>query len=118
MAAVKNININDLGEDRNKVVRQAQIQFEKFIADKKRLDSKGLCVEVYEKILYDRRRIERDILNQERRKEIEKNRPPEPKWYMLYDKEFSKELYRNRVALRPHNSNQAYLETLRDNSIY
>jgi len=34
MAAVKNININDLGEDRNKVVRQAQIQFEKFIVDK------------------------------------------------------------------------------------
>ena len=110
--------MNDLGEDRNKVVRQAQVQFEKFIADNNRLDSKGLCVEVYEKILYDRRRIEREILNQKRRKEIEKNRPPEPKWYMLYDREFSKELYRNRVALRPHNSNQAYLETLRDSSIY
>ena len=88
------------------------------MADKKRLDSKTMCIEVYEKILLDRRRIEREILNEERRKEIEKNRPPEPQWYMLYDREFSKELYRNRVALQPNNSNQAYLEALRDNKIY
>ena len=118
LAAKKNININELGEDRAKVIREAHVKFDEFIVKKEVIDGKMRCIEAYETILYDRRRNERDILNAERRKEIEKNRPPEPNWYMLHNREFSKELYRNRVALRPHNSNQAYLETLKDPSIY
>lgn len=68
--------------------------------------------------MLDRRKIERDILNEQRFKEREKNRPPEDRWYMRNDGEFSKELYRNRVSLRPHNENQAYLETLKDSNVY
>jgi len=118
MAAKKNINMNELGEDRAKVIREAHAKFDKFIVERELIDAKSKCIEAYETILYDRRRNEKEILNIERRKEIEKNRPPEPHWYMLHNREFSKELYRNRVALRPHNSNQAYLETLKDPSIY
>ena len=118
LAAKKHINPSDFGEDRAKVMREAQVKFDEFIVQKELIDGKSRCIEAYETILYDRRRHEKDILNAERKKEIEKNRPPEPNWYMLHSKEFSKELYRNRVALRPHNSNQAYLENLRDPSIY
>ena len=72
----------------------------------------------YEGILYDGRKNERDILNKVRFKEIEKNRPPEDGWYVKKDKEFSKELYRNRVALKPNNLNSLYLNTLRDPYLY
>jgi len=37
---------------------------------------------------------------------------------MKTDKEFSKELYRNRVALKPNNSNKVYLNSLRDPYLY
>ncbi len=64
------------------------------------------------------RRKELDQLNKFRHKEIEKNRPPEAGWYMKTDKEFSKELYRNRVALKPNNSNKVYLNNLMDPFLY
>lgn len=34
------------------------------------------------------------------------------------DKEFSKELYRNRVEMRPRGQNSEYLKTLKDPNIY
>ena len=34
------------------------------------------------------------------------------------DSEFSKELYRNRVDMRPRNKNKEYLATLQDQNIY
>lgn len=58
------------------------------------------------------------MLNDVRFREHEKNRPPANKWYELKDTEFSKELYRNRVALKPNNENDSYLERLRDPFIY
>ena len=57
-------------------------------------------------------------MNQKRHTEIDKNRPPLKGWYMGTDKEFSKELYRNRVELRPRGANSEYLKTLRDSNIY
>jgi hypothetical protein len=58
------------------------------------------------------------ILNAKRRQEIEKNRPPQKGWYEGHGQEFAKELYRNRVDLRPRNKNKEYLNTLRDSKIY
>ena len=45
-------------------------------------------------------------------------RPPADKWYELKTQDFSKELYRNRVALKPNNSNQKYLDILQDPYLY
>ena len=77
-----------------------------------REDQKELYVGTYEDILYELRRKEKDLLNVEREKEYEKNRPPAERWYMLKSKEFSKELYRNRMDLKPNNQNKNYLEVL------
>ena len=63
-------------------------------------------------MLTDARVAERSILNKQRFKEYEKNRPPQDKWYELKSAGFQKELYRNRVALKPNNSNAVYLENL------
>jgi hypothetical protein len=62
-----------------------------------------LIIQAYEKILTDKRTHEKDLLNAVRFEEYEKNRPPEKEWYMIKHKGFSKELYRNRVALKPNN---------------
>jgi molybdopterin converting factor small subunit len=113
MSTERGIDVGELEEKVNRqryeLERKAQEEFEKLINDKNRLDQKGLIIDAYEGVLYDRRRMERDILNGKRFKEHEKNRPPEHKWYMLKDKEFSKELYRNRMALKPNDSNYVYL---------
>jgi len=69
-------------------------------------------------MLLDRRLIEKKTLNAKRSVEIDKNRPPLNGWYMRKDKEFSKELYRNRVELKPRGANSDYLRTLKDPSIY
>jgi hypothetical protein len=75
-------------------------------------DAKKLIIKAYEKILTDKRKYEKDLLNAVRFEEYEKNRPPEKEWYMIKHKGFSKELYRNRVALKPNNENASYLERL------
>ena len=81
-------------------------------------NGKELCIKAYESILHDERTQEKKKLNAFRHKEIEKNRPPADGWYTKTDKEFSKELYRNRVALKPNNSNKVYLNTLMDPYLY
>lgn len=86
--------------------------YEKFVGEKIRYDSKQLIIEAYEEILKDRRLKERDVLNGRRFKEYEKNRPPQSNWYELKSGEFSKEHYRNRMALKPNDSNTLYLKTL------
>ena len=55
-----------------------------------------------------------------RLEEYEKNRPPAKGWYAFKEssKHFNKELYRNRVALKPNNENAEYLERLLDSNIY
>lgn len=100
------------------VKANANKNFEKAIREKPRGDGNKLCIDAYEKILTDKRKAELAQLNAFRFKEIEKNRPPEDGWYMKTDKEFSKELYRNRVALKPNNSNKVYLNHLRDPYLY
>ena len=68
--------------------------------------------------MYDKRKLELDILNHKRGEEIDKNRPPLPGWYMGNGKEFSKELFRNRVEMRPRGQNKEYLKTLMDPRLY
>ena len=87
-------------------------EYEKFINDKTRFESKKLIIEAYENILNEKRQLEKDVLNGQRFKEYEKNRPPQSKWYELKGGEFSKELFRNRMALKPNDSNTVYLKTL------
>lgn len=94
---------------RDRMKRQAQEEYEKFIHDKYRNDAKGLIIEAYEGVLYERRRLEKELLNNKRFKEYEKNRPPKEKWYELKTTEFQKELYRNRMALKPNDANRVYL---------
>lgn len=61
---------------------------------------------------------ERAQLQKRRYKEYEMRRPPADKWYELKSKDFTKELFRNRVALKPNNSNQVYLDILQDPYLY
>lgn len=61
---------------------------------------------------------EKGILNGQRFKEFEKNRPPQDKWYEMKTGDFSKELYRNRMALKPNDANRVYLKTLQDPNLY
>jgi len=75
-------------------------------------------VEAYENVLYGMRRDEKEYLNSMRFKEFEKNRPPQDRWYELKNKEFAKELYRNRMALKPNDENRVYLQTLKDPYLY
>ncbi len=53
-----------------------------------------------------------------RHKEIETNRPPQERWYEIKSKDFSKELYRNRMSLKPNNENMHYLNDLRVPDLY
>ena len=99
-------NMEDLS---NSTRLEAAQEYEKFINDKTRFDSKHLIIEAYEEVLRDRRNFEKGILNGCRFKEYEKNRPPQSNWYELKSGEFSKELYRNRMALKPNDSNSVYL---------
>jgi hypothetical protein len=105
-------------DQKYQINREAQNEFEKRIGDKNRLDQKGLIIEAYEGVLYERRRHELGLLNSKRFVEIEKNRPPADKWYTRSDKNFSKELYRNRMALKPNDSNSVYLQNLQDEFLY
>lgn len=54
----------------------------------KRCDKNVLIIEAYEEMLLNNRRDERQILNRVRDKEIQKNRPPQDKWYQLKTNEF------------------------------
>ena len=69
-------------------------------------------------MLFERRQLEKELLNSKRFKEFEKNRPPQHKWYELKNSEFTKELYRNRMALKPNDENRVYLKTLQDKNLY
>lgn len=57
-------------------------------------------------------------MNAKRTIEIDKNRPPLQGWFMGRDREFCKEMYRNRVELRPRGANSQYLKTLQDTNVY
>ena len=83
--------------------------YEEFVSDKTRFASKELIIQAYEGVLLEKRQLEMSILNGQRFKEYEKNRPPQNNWYELKGGEFSKELYRNRMALKPNDSNSVYL---------
>ena len=67
---------DEMDDMRGRLFREAQENYEKFIHDKNRNDQKALIVEAYEGVLYEKRRIERELLNGKRFKEFEKNRPP------------------------------------------
>lgn len=99
-------------------MRESMEAYDKFISDRTRQNNKKLIIQAYEDLLTFGRRGEKDILNKERNKEYEKNRPPCDKWYMMKGSGFQKELYRNRVALKPNNTNAVYLENLKDDYLY
>lgn len=107
-----------LTELHDKMRMEGNIEYERFINEKTRYDSKQLIIEAYEEVLKDKRIKENVTLNGQRFKEYEKNRPPQSNWYELKTGEFSKELYRNRMALKPNNSNSVYLQILQDKNLY
>jgi len=109
----------DAMEDlQDKMKLEGAQEYEKFVNDKTRFDSKKLIIEAYEEVLIEKRQHEKGILNGCRFKEYEKNRPPQNNWYELKSGEFSKELYRNRMALKPEGENNVYLQILQDKNLY
>ena len=100
------------------IERQSIKEYEKFITEKTRYRPVELIIDAYEGILDDERVDEKNTLNKKRFTEHEINRPPQDLWYMLKDRGFNKELYRNRVALKPNNYNAVYLSNLQDNNLY
>ena len=97
---------------------QALKDYDKFLFDRTRYDSNELCISAYDHALKIERMEEGVQLNAKRKVEHDKNRPPLPGWYMGKDGEFNKEVFRNRVELRPRGQNSEYLSTLADKSIY
>jgi hypothetical protein len=93
-------------------------ELEKFLKDKTVQNKKQLIIDAYEAINTLKRVDERELLNIERFKAHEQNRPPSDKWYALKGKTFCDELHRNAVALKPNNANDAYLTKLRDQMLY
>jgi len=109
----------DVMEDLHDKLRlEGHHAYEQFVNDKTRFASKELIIDAYEGVLSQKRKAEMEILNGQRFKEFEKNRPPQSNWYELKTGEFSKELYRNRMALKPNDSNSVYLQTLQDKKLY
>lgn len=74
---------DDLEEIKYKTERQGLREYEAFIQDKKRFDSKQLLIQAYEDLLTSQRQTERDALNRTRQIEYDKNRPPQDGWYEL-----------------------------------
>lgn len=52
-----------MDELKEKMKKQAQIEFDKLIHDKSRTDAKALIIEAYEGVLTDKRRFEKEVLN-------------------------------------------------------
>ena len=67
---------DDLDELKFKMERKGLQEYETFIADKKRFDSKILIIQAYEDLLTHQRKVEKDSLNRTRQIEYDKNRPP------------------------------------------
>ena len=103
---------------RESTKHEGLLAYEKFINDKKRQNTKDLIISAYEGVLTHNREEEKNVLNKQRFTEYEKNRPPQDNWYEMKSSGFQKELYRNRVALKPNNSNAVYLENLQDKNLY
>ena len=85
---------------------------------KEKEDKLGLLIEAYQGVLLQKRISEGKVLNKQRRIKYEKNRPPQKGWHELKDTTFKDELYRNRVSLKPNNSNKEFLTRLQDPCIY
>ena len=100
------------------IIREARNRFEKLMKEGKTGKKNLYMVKAFEALLYEQRRIEKEMLNLQREKEYEKNRPPQDGWYKLKTSEFNKELYRNRMALKPNNQNRVYLDNLKDPYLY
>lgn len=111
-------NPEKLEDLKDAMERPGMREYEKFINDKTRYKPNELIIETYEDILTYNRKKEKDALNETRFIVYEKNRPPQDKWYEMKSSGFQKELYRNRVALKPNNTNAVYLENLLDNKLY
>ena len=98
--------------------REARNRFERLMKEGKTGKKNLYTVKAFEALLFEQRRIEKEMLNVQREREYEKNRPPQDGWYKLKNSEFSKELYRNRMALKPNNQNRVYLDNLKDPYLY
>lgn len=108
----------ELLETDPEINREARNRFEALMNEGKSGKKNRHMLEAFEALLYEQRRIEKEMLNLERDREYEKNRPPQDGWYKLKTTEFSKELYRNRMALKPNNQNRVYLDNLKDPYLY
>jgi hypothetical protein len=79
---------------------------------------KEMLIKAYEGVLTHKRIDENNVLNRQRRKKHEKNRPPQSKWYEIKDKRFVSEMYRNRVQNKPSGANTEFLKNLLDPNLY
>jgi hypothetical protein len=65
-----------MDELRDSLKKEGLEAYEKFINDRTQHNSKAMIIEAYEGVLSHNRTLEKDVLNRERFKEYEKNRPP------------------------------------------
>lgn len=76
LAIQKGVNPDAMEEMHDDLRLEGHSAFEKFINDKSRFANKELIIEAYEGVLHEKRSREKEVLNGQRFKEYEKNRPP------------------------------------------
>lgn len=81
-------------------------------------EKEGLVINTYESILDELRKREKDILNQKRIEEYEKNRPPQGKWFEIKSSEFTQELQRHTNSLKPKEEHRKLLNHLAIPDLY
>lgn len=82
-------------------------------------EDKELEMGVYEGMLYDLRRKERELLNQHREHQTKMHGEPNPKWWERKDKEFNREVRKDRELVGDrHGVHRSYVEKLKNNEIY
>lgn len=82
------------------------------------LEKEGLVYNTYESILRELRQRETDLLNSRRAEAYDVHRPPQEKWYELKSSEFTPEMHRHRMSLKPNDENRKYLNNLVNPDLY
>ena len=76
-------NPEHMEELRDELKKEGFEAYEKFINDRTKFNSKEMIIEAYEGVLQHNRQNEKEVLNRERFKEFEKNRPPQKNWFEM-----------------------------------
>ena len=79
---------------------------------------KNLVIDSYKYLIEDMRDNERNIMNEKRKEEFNRIRPPVDKWWEVKDKQFINELQRNKMVLNAQPDYFIKLRELQDDDLY